>query len=116
MTSWRLASRLIMPLEGMLLTLRSVPQRLAFLAYRLPGRADRDFLPFHQCASQRTAPHRYLSGACCSRALSVQSRLAPTAHRVPVHPREISLIPLMHFMAHKCLHITLSIALRDMWV
>jgi hypothetical protein len=30
------------------------------------------------------APHRYLSGACCSRELSVQSRLAPTAHRVPV--------------------------------
>jgi hypothetical protein len=55
------------------------------------------------------APHRYLSGACYSRALSVQSRLAPTAHRVPVHPREISLIPLMHFMAHKCFHITLSI-------
>jgi hypothetical protein len=60
------------------------------------------------------APHRYLSGVCCSRAPSVQSRLAPTAHRVPVHPREISLIPPMHFMAHKYVHITCSAALRAM--
>jgi hypothetical protein len=46
------------------------------------------------------APHRYLSGACCSQIPSVRSCLAPTAHGVPVHPREISLIPSMRFMAH----------------
>src|SRR5882724_1295396 len=87
MTSWRLASRLTMPFKGMLLTLRSVPQRLALVAHRLPSRADRDFLPFHQCASQRTAPHPYLSGAYCSRVSSVRPRLAPTAHLVPDKPR-----------------------------
>lgn len=46
------------------------------------------------------APHRYLSGACCSRRPNVRPRLAPTAHGVPVHPKEISLIPFMNFMAH----------------
>lgn len=35
--SWRLASRLTVLFKGMLLTLRSVPQRLALTAYRLPG-------------------------------------------------------------------------------
>jgi hypothetical protein len=49
--SWRLASRLTVPFKGMLLTLWSVPQRLALAAYRLLGRADRNFLPFHECAS-----------------------------------------------------------------
>jgi len=68
--SWRLASRLTVSFKGMLLTRWSVPQRLALVAYRLPGRADRDFLPFHQCASQRTAPPRYLAGACCSRGIA----------------------------------------------
>jgi hypothetical protein len=58
------------------------------------------------------APHRYLSGACYSREWSVPSRLTPTAHRVPVHPREIPLIPLMRFMAHKYFHITSPTALQ----
>jgi hypothetical protein len=46
------------------------------------------------------APHRYLSGACYSQEPSVPSCLAPTAHGVPAHPKEISLIPSMNFMAH----------------
>jgi len=101
MTSWRLASRLTMPFKGMLLTLRSVPQRLALVAHRLPSRADRDFLPFHQCASQRTAPHPYLSGAYCSRVSSVRPRLAPTAHLVPDKPRGDSIpFHLRAFTAH----------------
>jgi hypothetical protein len=37
------------------------------------------------------APHRYLSGACCSREQSVLSRLAPTAHRLPVQAMGFSI-------------------------
>ena len=36
------------------------------------------------------APHPYLSGACCSQGPSVQSCLAPTAHRLPVQAMGIS--------------------------
>jgi hypothetical protein len=75
MTSWRLASRLTMPFKGMLLTLRSVPQRLALVAHRLSSRADQDFLPFHQCASQRTASFPLGSGGDATSVLTEAYRL-----------------------------------------
>jgi hypothetical protein len=101
MTSWRLASRLTMPFKGMLLTLRSVPQRLALVAHRLPSRADQDFLPFHQCASQRTAPHQYLSGAALSPPVCIHRTLRPKGS-VPASYRhwDFPSIPSMRFVAH----------------
>ena len=47
------------------------------------------------------ASHGYLSGACCSQMWSVPHRLAPTAHEIPVYPKESYLIPSMRFTAHR---------------
>jgi hypothetical protein len=46
-----------------------------------------------------------LSGACYSQEPSAWSCLAPTAHQVPVHPKEITLIPSVRFMAHPALRV-----------